>query len=1843
MHGISGVQLHDHSYSVRGPSNSNVEIDHPYTCTTLCSVSSAHDIQGTETIQGTDYFNFRVPGDGNCFFNSLSLALNSDFTKSRHYRSVICMHVVRNWEIYKDLATITHDLTRTCISLYCQHMLAQNGWATACEVRAACDVLQTNITICLKGQTNGRIHYTLESYHPTTISNDNITLLLSDQHYTLFEESNHFQRHALQPPSASSAQDSAPKHNNKNTTKSKTYANPKKIPTVRKRNYNRTCNTNHADKVQSCNNATQDATNTDTCSYSARDNDLHQTCRKLGVSFQHPTQTETQKDKKLRHKRINYSIQSTEKKLHLSVQDLPAPPPLSPDPQYNHVMDCIRDFELQQMSYTFNFCNICKERNLEMKMATENICLRCYRDKSPVKMFSVENNMDPGEVPDQLANLTVVEQQLICRLSPAIQVHMLKHGGIAANGHCVTFPQNVNEPSQILPRLPSEINLIRVRKQGKNNTNSDFNVRRFVVQHALTWLKMHNPAYSDITISQSRLDQLPDNGPVPVATVETTSPSTCNDEGPAPQQSDPGEVEGDTVSGVSLPDPCINIREEVERVVEEVVGPNHGPVTSNRKSVTIPWPTRDNVPLSEFTTKYFFTLAFPSLFPYGSGDFHINRPRTCESMSDWAEHLLWFKDGRFAQHQYFKFIVHNIIMRKRTLEQSSFIVKQQLGENPLTLEEIKEKIQHGDMSIGQKILYFGAFLRGTSQYWAQRKKELRSLLQFAINEGNGLPSFFTTGSCAEYHFKPLRRLLEMYTADTSRSGADVDLSNHNTLFAVLQKNTHIVSRYFDLRTKSYFEKVMQPAFNVSAYWYRQEFAKSRGMIHWHGLCWRQDKEPHHLLHEAMNSGLTNQDPATALSDWAKSNFRMTALHPAGTDADGCSRKDLWSPPEGTAPAPPDEKNPLIKLLMDVSDTQESLLEDHLLLTNKINIHRCSDFCWTKPKRGPNQGQKVCRMEFGPQNMPGKILRDTPAIVKDKNGSLRLEMQRDHPMLVQHSMYHTQGWRANGDISLILSKSSPDNPSVEDIIATEKYITGYACKGNQPTGAVVELFNDIANSADETTGANAQSVCTKLLMNTVKRDISSMEATYELIGLPLYRCSHQFQNVSFSGSRVLERSGSTLTKTTPLDKYLARPAEEVCSWYQYVCKQGKVPVVSGTCLRATWPLNEDYSRSMLLLHWPNWRKISDIKAPDLSWTQIMTGFLDSEHCPNFIRADVVKAKHKSPEHDSDSDSELSNDDEVQQPDWMGLLQPNPDYSDTISDFVFDDGGPHHDWSGTTHNYPPGLGIKFIGNLDEIEQTTNDVLHLPEVDLSLLNKEQRFAFNLVMLTLIQSRENPSSVELLRLVVSGTAGSGKSFLVKCLVHSIRKLFQNNKSVQVLGPTGNSAKLLSGQTIHSFLKIPTGKDLAKDMVPPDGVKGEALQKNCSDLCALLVDERSLVGCTTLGWMEFLCKHGKKNSELSWGGIPVVVLLGDDVQLPPVCDSPVYLCSGKTPAALHGALVWREFRVAVALKTIIRQNQSQAQLREVLMSMREHITTQQQAKWLQQFQWDNLKSTYGEQLMQDMSAHGLYVFPTHLAEWNHNKTQLLKANQNAPIAKLSAIDQGQHAKRATSDKAAGLQQTLYLCQGARVMLTSNLHVMFGLFNGSIGTVIDIVYLDGRNPKDSLPDVVMVDFDKYTGPAFLPETPTIVSIAPVERRIDCFCHGCKRKQVPLRLGWGTTIHRCQGMTIGRGETNRYIIIDPGTKQFESRNPGALFVALSRAKTAGGPGQYPDFAWHPDVLVNEDRLCHRADTPTTKARHQELSRISLLSDKTKEVFKMFNSDDVFDMILATLQPAFPVEE
>ena len=566
-----------------------------------------------------------------------------------------------------------------------------------------------------------------------------------------------------------------------------------------------------------------------------------------------------------------------------------------------------------------------------------------------------------------------------------------------------------------------------------------------------------------------------------------------------------------------------------------------------------------------------------------------------------------------------------------------------------------------------------------------------------------------------------------------------------------------------------------------------------------------------------------------------------------------------------------------------------------------------------------------------------------------------------------------------------------------------------------------------------------------------------------------------------------------------------------------------------------------------------------------------------------------------------------------------------------------GGPDFDWSKTSYEYPNDFGKEWLENLQSHIDTDDKNLNIPEVDISNMNSDQRFAFNIVLKTIQNYLNKQDNFIPLRMIVSGTAGSGKSYLIKCLVKVIRTIFASKRSVQVLCPTGNSANIISGLTLHSFLKIPTNKK-GQEMKPPEGALGEKLQKNCQGLKILLVDERSLIGATTLGWVEFMCRYGVEegqNFDKTWGGLPVVIFFYDDVQLPPVLDSPVYNNSGKRPAALHGALVWKNFNHAVNLQQIVRQAPDQQQLKEVLLALREYKTTSCHANWLQNFQWNNLRLKYGTDFLSRLSENGLFVFPTHEEVWGHNKMKLLEVNETYPVAKSNAISHGIHAKSIDSAKAAGLQKTVFMSKSAKVMLSVNLCVSFGLYNGAIGNIIDIIYLEGNIPENSLPAAVMVEFPNYTGPSFVKDNPKLVPILPVERKLDCSCSFCKRKQIPLKLGWATTIHKCQGMTIGKGEPNQYIVINPGTRAFESRNPGALFVALSRAKSAGNDFVDPDFAWHSSVLVNEDRLCHVVKSATVEARTKEMERISSLCVQTKNQFSSLE----FDTSLATFINGF----
>ena len=88
------------------------------------------------------------------------------------------------------------------------------------------------------------------------------------------------------------------------------------------------------------------------------------------------------------------------------------------------------------------------------------------------------------------------------------------------------------------------------------------------------------------------------------------------------------------------------------------------------------------------------------------------------------------------------------------------------------------------------------------------------------------------------------------------------------------------------------------------------------------------------------------------------------------------------------------------------------------------------------------------------------------------------------------------------------------------------------------------------------------------------------------------------------------------------------------------------------------------------------------------------------------------------------------------------------------------------------------------------------------------------------------------------------------------------------------------------------------------------------------------------------------------------------------------------------------------------------------------------------------------------------------------------------------------------------------------------------------------------------------------------------------------------------------------MTVGEGEAFSYVVIHPGKHDFEAKNPGAVFVALSRAKSAGGEDTDPDFAFHQDFLINDD-IFKPVDTLTTHARALEIELLHVLAGQCKQ--------------------------
>ena len=77
-----------------------------------------------------------------------------------------------------------------------------------------------------------------------------------------------------------------------------------------------------------------------------------------------------------------------------------------------------------------------------------------------------------------------MEEMLVSGIMPLMSIYRLPLGQYGYTGHVINFPQDAISFARSLPRLPSELDVLVIRKE-KEQSHHDFRVRRAAVQEAL--------------------------------------------------------------------------------------------------------------------------------------------------------------------------------------------------------------------------------------------------------------------------------------------------------------------------------------------------------------------------------------------------------------------------------------------------------------------------------------------------------------------------------------------------------------------------------------------------------------------------------------------------------------------------------------------------------------------------------------------------------------------------------------------------------------------------------------------------------------------------------------------------------------------------------------------------------------------------------------------------------------------------------------------------------------------------------------------------------------------------------------------------------------------------------------------------------------------------------------------------------------------------------------------------------------------------------------------------------------------------------------------------------------
>ena len=666
--------------------------------------------------------------------------------------------------------------------------------------------------------------------------------------------------------------------------------------------------------------------------------------------------------------------------------------------------------------------------------------------------------------------------------------------------------------------------------------------------------------------------------------------------------------------------------------------------------------------------------------------------------------------------------------------------------------------------------------------------------------------------------------------------------------------------------------------------------------------------------------------------------------------------------------------------------------------------------------------------------------------------------------------------------------------------------------------------------------------------TSKRLISIQEAVHEIDRLSLTLCSDVITYVSIQSCLKLRKSSDPKPNdlvycyATRDEKHSRLSLDEY--FYKVWCKQkfmcdpdsdrvlNRILLPRGLNCRPRYPIDFDYARGMLIMHKP-WSFKNPLCTRDKQKTiDTFKHMLDMRVVPTNVvteydravryahekRIEVV-AKQGTIQADVNID-DLDPDDADQFLNWFHSSQLTDTKTNPIlAENTTVDIGLNHDWSesffqGERDTTMPGEEYTIMLR-DEVIKLLNDENAPAEIptksdgtkySIDDLSDEQRMIVLATIDTVVKFLENDEDYKPLRATITGMGGCGKSHIINTIISIIRQMTNSNNTVQVAAPSGSAAYNVKGCTLHSLLGI----NVQVPWASLNDVRKKELQKKLKELLVLMVDERSMLNShVTYGAEEHVrdCAFYGHNSRETWGGVPVVLLFGDDFQLPPTDKNGAIngydkFHNNKRPATMtarsknnqiceyEGCYILTDMMTNVVFKLTRNFRTQDEDDCELMNRMRVGDQTEEDAHRLINLHLTNFSSKFRDKIEDDPKTLHAYAKRDQMNKQNVKMLVKTQTRLKVPIARLRCQFKSNMVGSPTVYQSHFIGKkilyTLDVCVGANVCLeTSNIDPNSGLFVGAIGKVIDIVYdmqhSVGPNTDgvDSLPKYIVVDFPSF--------------------------------------------------------------------------------------------------------------------------------------------------------------------